>query len=119
MTRLFPEPTIAQHFVGRAPAVRKTYDRIVRVAESLGPVRQEPKKTCIHLTRHTAFAGIATRRDGLILTIKSAADIDSPRIIRRDQASANRWYLEIRLDKPEQVDRELTSWLKQSVDLSG
>jgi uncharacterized protein DUF5655 len=119
VTRLAPEPTIAQHFVGRPPAVRRTYDRIVRVAESFGPIREEPKKTCIHLTRHTAFAGIATRRDALILTLKSTADIDSPRIIRRDQASANRWYVEIRLDRPEQVDRELTKWLKRSVELSG
>jgi Domain of unknown function (DUF5655) len=115
---LSPEPTIAQHFVGRAAAVRATYDRLVRVAESFGAVRQEPKKTSIHLTSRTAFAGIATRRDTLILTIKSAVDIDSPRIIRHDQASSRRWYLEIRLDKPEQVDRELKTWLKRSADLS-
>lgn len=118
MTRSSPQPTIALHFVGRAAAVREIYDRLVRVAESFGPIRQEPKKTSIHLTIGSAFAGIATRHDALILTIKSTAEIDSPRVIRRMQASANRWYLEIRLDRPEQVDRELTSWLKRSIDLS-
>jgi len=113
-----PQPTIAQHFVGRAPTVRATYNRLLDAAAPFGEVRQEPKKTSIHLTLRSAFAGIATRRDALILTIKSAADIDSPRIIHRDQASSNRWHLEIRLDRPEQVDRELMAWLKHSADLS-
>ena len=118
MTARMPEPTIEQHFAGRAPAVRATYDRIVQAASRFGAVRQEPKKTSIHLTRRTAFAGIATRRDALILTLKSAVDIRSPRISRRDQASPNRWHVEIRLDDPAQVDRELITWLKRAVDLA-
>ena len=94
MTRSSPQPTIALHFVGRAAAVREIYDRLVRVAESFGPIRQEPKKTSIHLTIGSAFAGIATRRDALILTIKSTAEIDSPRVVRRDaglRESAGIW----------------------------
>ena len=111
-------PTIRQHFAGRDPIVRTIYDRIVGVTEALGPVQQDPKKTSIHLNRRSAFAGIATRKDALILTIKSATDIRSPRIIKRDQASARRWYLEIRLEHPKQVDDELVSWLKNAFDLA-
>ena len=111
-------PTIEQHFAGRAPAVRATYDRIVAAARSFGPVRQEPKKTSIHLARGTAFAGVATRKAALILTIKSATDIRSRRIIKREQASANRWHLEVRLDDPRQVDRELEGWLKKAFELA-
>src|SRR5262245_15191197 len=118
MTGRGPEPTIEQHFAGRAPAVRATYDRIVLAASRFGEVRQEAKKTSIHLARRTAFAGIATRRDALILTLKSTADMNSPRIIRRAQASANRWYLEIRLDDPAQVDRELSAWLRRAAELA-
>jgi len=118
MTKTAPLPTLTQHFAGRAPAVRAIYDRIVSAAKTFGPVREEPKKTSIHLARKSAFAGVATRKDALILTIKSPADVRSPRIIKHQQASATRWYLEVRLEDPKQVDRELKGWLRQSIELS-
>ena len=94
------------------------YQRILSVAESIGPFREDPKKTSIHLARKSAFAGVATRKDALILTIKSSRDIRSKRIVRREQASAHRWHLEIRLEDPKQVDGELKSWLAAAMDLS-
>jgi hypothetical protein len=113
-----PRPAVRHHFDGRAPAVREVYTRIVSAARAIGPVREEPKKTSIHLARKSAFAGVATRKNALILTIKSASDIRSPRIVRREQASAHRWHLEIRLDDPAQVDGELISWLTDAIRLS-
>jgi len=113
----FP-PTIADHFKGRAPSVRTIYDEILSAAAALGPVKQEPKKTCIHLVRRTAFAGVATRKDVLILTLKSTADVRSRRIAKREQASANRWHLYIRLNNPSQVDAELKAWLKKSIAIA-
>jgi hypothetical protein len=110
--------TVGQHFEGRAPAVRAIYRQITSAAKAVGPFKEEPKKTSIHLARKSAFAGIATRKDALILTIKSAADIRSPRIVKREQASANRWHLEVRLEKPSDVDRELKAWLREAIELS-
>jgi hypothetical protein len=111
-------PTIASHFTGRGPVVRDIYDRLVAAASAWGDVREEPKKTSIHLARATAFAGVATRKGGLILTLKSAGDIRSRRIFRREQASAHRWHLEVRLAHPRDVDAELVRWLKRAYDLS-
>ena len=100
------------------PAQQAIYERLLRAVGTIGPFTADPKKTSIHLTRRSAFAGIATRKDALQLTIKSASDISSPRIVRREQASANRWHLEIRLEDPDQVDRELTSWLADAMRLA-
>lgn len=111
--------SVAAHFTGKEPTVRATYQRLIDIARTLGPVTEEAKKTSIHLVRHTAFAGVATRRSSLILTLKSAMDIRSPRIERREQASANRWHLEVRFEKPEHIDRQLTSWLKAAYELAG
>ena len=119
MTKSAVRPSVKQHFEGRAPRVRAVYDRVVKAARAFGPVREEPKKTSIHLANRTAFAGVATRRDSLILTIKSATDLRSSRIIKREQASAHRWHLEIRLEDPAQVDRELNRWLKAAFELAG
>ena len=113
-----PNFTLNQHFNDRTPAVRAIYDRILAAAKRLGPVREEPKKTSIHLARKTAFAGVATRKNALILTLKSATDLKSPRISKHEQASANRWHLEVRLDDPAQVDNELVGWLKAAYELA-
>ena len=111
--------SVADHFENREPAVKETYKAIVRVARTLGPVKEDPKKTSIHLVRKTAFAGIATRKTGLVLTLKSDSDVANKRIGRREQASANRWHLEIKLDSPEQVDKEIAAWLKKAYELAG
>jgi uncharacterized protein DUF5655 len=111
--------SVAEHFENRAPAVKATYSAILKAAKKLGPVTEEPKQTSIHLVRKTAFAGIATRKSALILTLKSSSDIASERILKREQASAHRWHLETRLETPSQVDRELIQWLEKAYQLSG
>src|SRR4026207_532359 len=109
---------VAPHFAGKDPTVLATYQRLIDVARTLGPVTEEAKKTSIHLVRHTAFAGVATRRSSLVLTLKSAGDIRSPRVERREQTSANRWHVEVRLTAPAEVDRQLTAWLRAAYELA-
>ena len=111
--------TVEQHFVGRAPVVRAIYRQILDAAKASGPFAEDPKKTSIHLARRSAFAGIATRKDALLLTVKSDTDIRSSRIVKREQASAHRWHLVIRLDDPAQVDAEIKAWLKRAIALAG
>lgn len=84
MTDVSPH-TVSQHFADRAPAVRAIYDHILAAARRFGPFQEESKKTSIHLARRTAFAGVATRKNALILTLKSATDLRSP-----GSASTNR-----------------------------
>lgn len=85
-----------------------------------GPVRIEPKATCLHLCgRKSAFAGIHPRRAGVLLTIRSAAPIDSPRVRKAERASANRAHNDILLSDPAEVDDELAEWLAEGLKLSG
>jgi hypothetical protein len=111
-------PTVEQHFSGRAPDVRATYARILTAAKRLGAVREDPKKTSIHLMRRTAFAGVATRKDALVLTLKSDRDVRSRRIAKHQQTSPNRWHLDVRLSAPAQVDSEIEAWLKRAFELA-
>ncbi|MGZ5492692.1 MAG: DUF5655 domain-containing protein [Thermoanaerobaculia bacterium] len=112
------QPGLDQHFAGRDSRVRRIYDRIIAAAKKFGPFHEEPKKTSIHLLNKTAFGGVATRKDALILTIKSDRDLNNERVARRNRASANRWHLEVRLSDPSDVDNELKAWLKKAYELS-
>jgi hypothetical protein len=111
--------TVDQHFVGRQPHVRAIYTRLLEITKQFGPVCEEPKKTSIHLVNRTAFAGVCTRKDALVLTLKSACDIRNPRIAKHEQASTNRWHLDVRLENPDQVDAEVAQWLRSAFDLAG
>jgi len=111
--------TVEQHFDGRSPAVRDIYDTIVGASRTFGPVGEDPKKTSIHLNRKSAFAGIQTRREFLILTIKASDDIADARISKREQASAHRWHHEIKLADAGEVDHQVLGWLRDSYELSG
>ncbi len=110
--------SVADHFSGRAPVVAAIYVAILKAARKLGTVREDPKQTSIHLVRETTFAGVGTRKEALILTLKSTTDLDSPRIVKRQQPSAKRWYLYVRLESPRDVDAELRRWLAASYELS-
>jgi hypothetical protein len=110
---------VAAHFCDREPNVATTYAALLRAARELGPVAEEAKKTSIHLVRESAFAGVATQRAALVLTLKSATDLKSPRIRKHERASANRWHLEVRLTEPAEVDAELRQWLAAAYALAG
>lgn len=111
--------TIAQHFDGKSKEVRATYDRIMAIAREWGDVKPEAKKTSIHLLRTaTSFAGIATRKDVLVLTLKADSDIRSPRISKHKETSPGRWQIEVKLTKPQEVDHELQQWLRASYQLA-
>jgi hypothetical protein len=111
--------SVEDHFVASSKAVRKTYDAILRISRRLGPVEEQAKKTSIHLARRSAFAGVATRKEALILTLKSNVKVDDPRIHKIEQTSANRWHLEVRLTSPEEVDAQVEGWLKSAYELAG
>ena len=110
--------SVEQHFSKSQPRVRAIYNQLLKIATRFGPIREEPKKTSIHLVNRTAFAGVATRKDSLILTVKAASDLVHPRIIKHEQTSANRWHLEFRLESPDQLDSKIESWLRDAFVLA-
>src|SRR5437588_3937439 len=108
----------ADHFNNREPNVRATYDRLLATARTFGAVREEPKKTSIHLVNRTAFAGVATRKNALVLTIKAENDLRDRRIEKHEQVSARRWHVELRLTGPGDVDRQVIEWLRAAYEMS-
>ena len=111
--------SVKDHLSARQPVVASIYDALTKAANKLGPLKEEAKKTSIHLVRSSAFAGVAMRQASLVLTLKASSDIESPRVTKHEQVSASRWHLEVRLESPQDVDAELKAWLKDAYDISG
>jgi hypothetical protein len=81
-------------------------------------VAEDPKKTSIHLNRKSALAGVETRKDGLLLNIKSSHQIQRPRIEKAEQISAKRFHHKVRISSPKDLDEELQDWLMEAYLLS-
>jgi hypothetical protein len=111
-------PTIDQHFERTDPTVRAVYDAILEAARKFGPVVEDPKKTSIHLNRRTAFAGIATRKTAIIMTLKSSSDIDDAHVLKREKVSANRWHIDVRLETPRDLNTKVRTWLGRAYALA-
>jgi Domain of unknown function (DUF5655) len=110
--------SVSEHFVNKDPAVRALYDQLVSLLRTFGPVEEDPKKTSIHLNHKSALAGVETRRDNFLLTIKSDHPIKSPRVEKVEKISSRRFYHKVRISSPRDFNEELKTWLKEAYLLS-
>ena len=115
MTNTF---TINDHFADKDSSVRALYDKLLEVLNTFGPIIEEPKKTSIHLVHKSALAGVETRKSYLLLNIKADHKIESPRIVKTDQPSANRFHHKVKIESLDGFDTELEGWLKEAYFLS-
>lgn len=113
-----PKHDVDSHFNGRPAVIREIYDALVSESGKFGPVEEDPKKTSIHLNRKSAFAAVRTRQGYIWLTLKSDTPLEAERVFRSQHASANRWYSEIKLSDPADVDIELITWLGKAYNIS-
>ena len=118
MSKAMDAFTVSSHFEGRAPVVFQIYKQVLKSLRQFGSIIEDPKKTSIHLVNSTAAAGVATRKEYLILTLKSGRTLTSPRIHKSEQVSAKRFHHEVKLTSPSDVDDELAEWLKEAYELS-
>ena len=102
----------------RAAIVTDIYTRLSSSLRQFGPLDEDPKKTSIHLSHGSAFAGVHPRASTILLNIRTSEAIDSPRIRKTEQVSKNRFHNETLLTSPDDVDSELLTWLERAYRLA-
>ena len=95
--------------------VKALYEQLLDELKKFGKIAVEEKKTSFHIKGSgAAFAGVHPRKKYFILNIVAAAPIKSPRIIEQEQVSAHRFHNRVKIEKPEDLDKELLNWLKEA-----
>jgi hypothetical protein len=112
------EFSVKSHFQNKDKVVREIYERLLRKVGQCGTVSEDPKKTSIHLVNRTAFAGVATRKAAINLTIKGDHALSSSRVTKSEQVSAHRFHHEVKLTSLADIDSELIGWLTEAYKLS-
>src|SRR2546429_216250 len=69
--------SVKGHFSGLDGGVRAIYDDLLAKLNALGTIVEDPKKTCIHLNRKSALAGVYVRKGYINLEFKTDYPIDS------------------------------------------
>jgi hypothetical protein len=103
-----------QHFARSLPEVRATFDRVVAVAEALGPVEVLPERTRIALHARMSFAAFMPRRGWLAGHLVLARQVDSPRFSQIEVITARNIVHQFRLTRREDVDDQFTAWLAEA-----
>ena len=109
-----PLGALDQHFAGKDPAVRATFDRIVRTAHGFGPVTVLPEKTRIALHVRMSFAAFSPKPKWLDGHVVLARRLDSTRFKRIYVVSPRNVVHEFRLASPDEVDGEVAAWLREA-----
>jgi hypothetical protein len=109
-----PLGRLDRHFANASPAVRATFDRLVAVARSLGPVEVLAEKTRIALHVRMSFAALMPRRNWLSGHLVLARRIDSPRFLQVQELSPRNVVHTFRLTSPAEVDPQFVAWLAEA-----
>ena len=102
-----------------SPLASDLYAKLLSAIAPIGGFHEEFKKTCIHVVRSSAFLGVHLRKEHLLVTIKSEKPVRSRRVVKAEKASAKRWYLDVRIAAPSEIDKEFLGWVRHSYELSG
>lgn len=108
------DDAIERIFARSEPGVRALARTLIGRAQTLPGTTVDPKGTCIHLNRRTAFAGLHPRKSALLLNLRSSAPIESGRIRKVERASANRYHNELLLESADAIDDELMGWISEA-----
>lgn len=114
-----PSSDIERIFARSEPRVRALVSALIDRVRALPGVTADPKGTCIHLNRRTAFAGLHPRKAAVLLNLRTSAPIESGRIRKVERVSANRYHNELLLESEDGLDDELMGWIAGAHALAG
>lgn len=104
--------------INSRPESKDAYAALVCVLDRLGPYEVQNKKASLHIAHRRAFLGAHPRAAGLLLTIVTTTALDSIRVRKSEQVSANRCHNEVLLAGAGDVDEELTNWVADAYALT-
>ncbi len=99
------------------PALQRVYARLLKAAQTLGPVIEERGARSVVLRSRGGFLGVHPKRDALDLQIVTDHKIRAARVTKVDPVSARRFHVRVRLANEKEVDGQLLGWLREAYDL--
>ena len=106
--------TLAHHFAGKPPEVRRLYDAVVAAVRAIGPVRVLPEKTRIAFQVRMSFAQVTVRRGWLDGHVVLARRLEHPRFRRVESFSPRNHMHAFRISRLDEIDADFQAWLAEA-----
>ncbi len=105
---------IEKHFQNKDSSKKLFKELVNQIEKNIGGVKIESLPCCIHLVSGYTFSGVWLLKDRVRLDFRVPYNIESKRIINKEELSINRklYYLEIVEEKD--IDDELLGWIRDS-----
>lgn len=109
-----PALSLKEYLERQPPEHRATYRAVLKEIKKLGPVDIDPVSVGIMIKRVRTFCELRPKRDAVALSFKLSRPLADPRVRRSVRASVHRQAHVIHLRSPEDLDRQVISWLAES-----
>lgn len=105
---------MASHFRGKPAATRRLYDHFVAQVRRCGPVTILPEKTRIAFQVRMSFAALQVRCAKIIGHLVLPQRYERPCFVRIDSISRHNHVHHFKIEKPEDLDKELCDFIKEA-----
>jgi len=107
-----------KHFKGKEEVARPLYNNLkTKIKKNIGSFKVESLPCCIHFVSTLTFAAVFALKDKIRIHFTLDYELESSRIDKFTQMSTNRYLYSIDIEKEDEIDKELISWLKQAYNL--
>jgi uncharacterized protein DUF5655 len=106
--------SLAPHFTGKPPKIRRLFNALRTAMRRIGPVRVLPEKTRIAFQVRMSFAQVTPRRGWLDGHLVLARRVDSPRFRKVETYSPRNHVHIFRLYEVGDIDDEFRTWLLEA-----
>ena len=110
--------TVDEHFRGKDPERRQTYDVLVKRLREFGPVRVDAVKSMIHFfASKSCFGGVTVKKNHLRMGFVCDTEIKDERIMTTQRIGPNRVAHSVKLSSSTDVDKRLITLVKRAYTL--
>jgi len=102
------------HFIGKDPKVRATYDKLLREVEKFGDVNVSSVKIGMMLKAPSTFVAVKPKKSWVDIEFILDEEINQFPVHKTFRYTKGRFAHFVRLEGPKDVSKKLLGWLKRS-----
>jgi Domain of unknown function (DUF5655) len=106
--------SLAAHFRGKPPEIRRLFDAARRMIEAIGPVTVIPEKTRIAFQVRMSFAQLTPKQRWIDGHVVLARRWQHPRFRRIETISPRNHVHHFRLHSPSDLDDDVRAWFEEA-----
>jgi len=108
---------VSAHLRNKSPEVAETVEKILAELHDIGNVTVEAVKTAIQVKAGATFLSMKPKKDHVEIEFQLGREIREFPVYRSLRVSRNRVLHLAAIEGPDDVDRTLVEWLRESYEL--